>query len=348
MKLDPAIIKVLALDPNSTHVASHGGSGFTATAKITTTTNSHGSGTTEKFYFLKTSHEKDAHTMFEGEHASLNAIHAVVPSLCPVSLAHGSLSDSKKGAFLVTEFLDLSATSRSSRPSSTAQGSGLSLASKLAKLHTTPAPPPPNSSDPRPPLFGFPVPTACGSTIQSNKFTPSWATFYAEQRLLPILALGEQRHGPDAKLRSLVTRTASVVVPRLLGDDHLKSSDGGPIVPVVVHGDLWSGNHGVARVGGPDGPVEEVVFDPSACYAHSEYELGIMRMFGGFDERGFFKEYFQKCPKSQPVDEFEDRMALYETYHYLNHWAIFAGSYRNSAAGRLERLLKKYGGDTRD
>ena len=37
------------------------------------------------------------------------------------------------------------------------------------------------------------------------------------------------------------------------------------------------------------GDVEEVVFDAGSCYAYSEYELGIMRIFGGFSA-GFFNE----------------------------------------------------------
>ena len=49
-------------------------------------------------------------------------------------------------------------------------------------------------------------------------------------------------------------------------------------MPVVIHGDLWSGNKGKGVIGG-EGAVEEVVFDPSAVYGHSEYELGIMNMF---------------------------------------------------------------------
>ena len=53
------------------------------------------------------------------------------------------------------------------------------------------------------------------------------------------------------------------------------------------------------------------MFDPSACYAHSECELGIMRMFGGFGAR-FLKEYHELCPKTEPVAEYEDRVSLYE------------------------------------
>ena len=95
------------------------------------------------------------------------------------------------------------------------------------------------------------------------------------------------------------------VVPRLLGDGHLGGERG--VVPVVVHGDLWSGNKGRGKVGGREA-VEEVVFDASACYGHGEFEFGIMRMFGGVDMR----EYQRLVPRSEPVGEFDDRVRLYE------------------------------------
>lgn len=97
-------------------------------------------------------------------------------------------------------------------------------------------------------------------------------------------------------------------MPRLLGEDHLNNGQG--ITPVVIHGDLWSGNAGRGIIGG-EGTVEDVVFDPSAVYGHNEYELGIMNMFGGFG-RGFFEEYHRLCPKMEPVGEYADRVALYE------------------------------------
>ena len=59
--LDPAIIEALNLDPSNTTVALHGGSGFSATAKITTTIDGQ-----ENHYFLKTSSDSDAATMFKG------------------------------------------------------------------------------------------------------------------------------------------------------------------------------------------------------------------------------------------------------------------------------------------
>ncbi|KAL9102474.1 MAG: hypothetical protein Q9163_002374 [Psora crenata] len=326
MKLDAAVVRSLSLDPAKTRVASHGGSGFTTTAKITTTLHD-GS---QKHFFLKTGEGRDAEVMFAGEHASLNALHTI-PSLCPQSFAHGNLDSG--GAFLVTDFLNMSSNHISA---SDEQGSGLSLAQKLAKLHTTPAPIPEGYDRPR---FGFAVPTCCGDTVQENDFTESWADFYAQHRLLAILKKSERTNGKDEQLRSLVKMTAKEIVPRLIGDDHLNSGKG--VTPVVVHGDLWSGNKGRGRIGGK-GAVEDVVFDPSAAYAHGEYELGIMRMFGGFGE-SFMKEYHSICPKTEPVEEYEDRVNLYELYHHLNHYAIFGGGYKSGAFSIMRNLQRKYG-----
>lgn len=293
------------------------------------------------------------------EHASLNALHAAVPTLnlCPQSHAHGPLRSSPNKFFLATDFLDLNSPSTGSSTS----GTGLSLAAKLAALHTTPAPIPPGFTSP---MFGFPVPTCCGPTRQDNTFTASWAEFYAEHRLRSILREGSRQNGPDGELAEAVERVAASVVPRLLGDEHLKG-----VVPVVVHGDLWSGNHGRGRIGGKGG-VEEVVYDPSCVYGHSEYELGIMRMFGGFG-RGFWSEYESLVPKAEPKDEWEDRVSLYELwvagaiplvcfrpvrfkacelglltlarYHHLNHYAIFGGGYRSGAMSIMRKLISKYG-----
>ncbi|KAG4419932.1 hypothetical protein IFR04_006969 [Cadophora malorum] len=286
-KIDLAILKALSLDAASTTLASHGGSGFSSTYKLS----SRGSDGEEKLYFVKTGGKK-SETMFAGEHASLSTIHGIVPTLCPQSFAHGQLS-STTGSFLVTDFLNLSPSS-SSKP-----GSGVSLAHKLAKLHSIPAPIPDKYDKP---MFGFPVPTCCGETVQDNTFKKSWADFYAENRLRHILRF-------------------------------------------VVHGDLWSGNRGNGTIGS-DGGIEEVVFDPSACYAHSEFEFGIMGMFGGFGG-SFNKDYWSVKGKDEPVGEWEDRRVLYELYHHLNHYAMFGGGYKSGAESIMRKLIKKYGDGTK-
>ncbi|KIV87061.1 hypothetical protein PV11_02632 [Exophiala sideris] len=326
--IDPAILRALSLD-SSAKISTHGSSGFASTFRITTPSAS---------VFVKTSSSNGAQVMFEGEHASLNAIHDAVPSLCAKSFAWAKLE--KGGYFLATEFLDLSRT----RAGSSGGGSGMSLAQKLAKLHSTPAPIPQGHDSSQ---FGFPVTTCCGDTPQDNTFSSSWADFFAKRRLLAILERGEKNNGREEELRRTVERTVNEVVPRLLGDGHLGGKEG--IKPVVVHGDLWSGNKSRGSFVGRDttspdepGALEDVIFDPSACYAHNEYDFGIMSMFGGFGG-SFWKEYHDILPKTEPESEYEDRVALYESYHHLNHYAIFGGGYKSGAMRILKGLLRKYG-----
>ncbi|KAF1952708.1 Ketosamine-3-kinase [Byssothecium circinans] len=282
---------------------------------------------------MKTGRGEDAEVMFRGEHASLTAIHNAVPSLCPQSFGYGHFTSSPSTSFLVTDYLNL--TSRSAKKSSSAP----SLAAKLAKLHTTPAPIPDGYDKP---MFGFPETTCCGDTPQDNSYKSSWADFYANNRLRFILKRAEKHNGVDKELHNLVETTASAVVPRLLSPSHL--NNGEPVTPVVVHGDLWSGNASVGIIGSNGGDAEDVVYDSSACYAHSEFELGIMKMFGGFGG-GFLKEYHELCPKTEPVEEYEDRVKLYELYHHLNHYALFGGGYRSGAVSIMSSLVRKYGGN---
>ncbi|RAH44269.1 putative fructosamine-3-kinase [Aspergillus brunneoviolaceus CBS 621.78] len=346
-----SILRALSnTDPAKTSLSTSGlGSGFTSTGAIRATVPGPDGRDEERRYFVKTSADgTSAAEMFRGEYESLNAIASSVPGFCPRALAWGSLDDDdddaadndsstsppkKKSYYLLTEYLELGGSGRRTSDSS------FTLAHRLARLHSTPAPPDPETRRRR---FGFPVPTFCGDTKQPNRFCDDWAEFYADERLRTILESSERRNGRDGGLRELVERTAGTVVPRLLGRGHLGGGEG--IVPVVVHGDLWNGNAGRGRIAGglESDKAGDVVYDPSACYAHSEFELGIMRMFGGFGAK-FFEEYHRLVPKTEPVEEYEDRVRLYELYHHLNHHAIFGAGYRSGAVSIMEKLLKKYG-----
>ncbi|KAM7220843.1 fructosamine kinase [Rhypophila decipiens] len=366
MTIDPAIIHALNINPASdTEIACtpHGGSGFGASSfKLTVTTPAPDKDNkpSTQSYFLKTGSGPEKSTMFRGEFFSLDAIHSVVPSLCPKPHGWGRMTASEEKFFLLTDFLDLG---KSSSGATSSKGKSLSLAQKLAKLHTTPAPNPPGYEKP---MFGFSVPTCCGATEQDNEWKESWIEFYAENRLRRVLRQGVEAHGADKELSDLVDVVADKVVPRLLGEVERR----GGITPVVIHGDLWSGNFGrgvflpsssstgtatetvqegngsedpeKAKWERVDGQAEEVVYDPASVHGHSEYELGIMKMFGGFSGQ-FWKEYTELVGKAEPKEEWEDRVALYELYHHLNHFALFGGGYRSGAVGIMRRLVGKYG-----
>ncbi|XP_036159731.1 fructosamine-3-kinase isoform X2 [Myotis myotis] len=101
------------------------------------------------------------------------------------------------------------------------------------------------------------------------------------------------------------------------------------IVPALLHGDLWSGN--VAE--DDSGPL---IYDPASFYGHSEFELAIALMFGGFP-RSFFTAYHRKIPKAPGFDQ---RQLLYQLFNYLNHWNHFGREYRSPTLGTMRKLLK--------
>lgn len=65
--VDPAVIEALQLDPEQTKIASHGGSGFASSFKLTSVVD----GQPIKF-FVKTGSGKEAEVMFTGEFDSLS------------------------------------------------------------------------------------------------------------------------------------------------------------------------------------------------------------------------------------------------------------------------------------
>lgn len=101
------------------------------------------------------------------------------------------------------------------------------------------------------------------------------------------------------------------------------------IVPALLHGDLWAGN--VAE--DDSGPI---IFDPASFYGHSEFELAIAGMFGGFSSC-FFSAYHSKIPKAPG---FEKRNKLYQLFNYINHWNHFGTGYRGSTLNVMRKLLK--------
>lgn len=226
-------------------------------------------------------------------------MHATCPSITPAPLAHGNLASSV-GCFLVTEFLDRDNTGKAS-------GASLSLAQKLSQLHSASASIPEGCSSP---VFGFPAVTYCGPTPQPNDYCTSWHDFFVEHRMRMILRTCEVYQGLDHELRYWVERTIAGPIGHLLADGHLGGSKG--IAPALVHGNLWHGNKMRGAIWGTSG-VEDVLFDPSSCWCHSEFEMGILRLFGGFSA-GFFQEYHRLLPKTEPVHEYEDRVSLYQLY----------------------------------
>ena len=98
-----------------------------------------------------------------------------------------------------------------------------------------------------------------------------------------------------------------------------------------MHGDLWSGN----VLGSKDSTY--FIDNPACYYGHSESDLALANMFGGFGN-DFFQIYFQTHPK-QP--DFEKRQYLYQLYHYLNHTNLFGTGYLSGVNNCVAGILKQ-------
>jgi len=257
-------------------------------------------------FFVKINKGSDAYDMFMAEGKGLEAINRAVPEFAPEPLAYDYLNENKKGgAFLITTYIPL--TSSSSREIQ------VELAKKLAKMH---------KHVPLNLKYGFSVSTMCGSTRQDNFYEDDWVEFLKKRRFTPII-------------HHCISVSNNPKLLKEKGDFLVKNLDllFKNYTPQLglIHGDLWSGNWGVnSKTGKP------VIFDPAVTYGDHEYELGIMRMFGGFGPF-FYEEYFKHFPKTKG---FEMRMNLYELYHHLNHMYLFGSGYESSAMALLNLINK--------
>ncbi|PLW38614.1 hypothetical protein PCASD_08230 [Puccinia coronata f. sp. avenae] len=248
--------------------------------KVTDTVNA-------RSYFVKTTGSADT----AGEAESLRVLAAAAPGFVPKPLG---IFQHEGQTVMISEYFDLSFLhSKLER----------SLARRLAAMHdpANPASTPPNG------MYGFDVPTHCGETEQDNTWENEWMVFFRDRRIMSVVERID-----DAEITKLGKTLCDLVIPFLLTDFHPAA------VPVIIHGDLWSGNISVSRETG-----QPVLFDPSSYYGHNEVELGIMNMFGGRSEE-FFEEYYNHRLKSQP--HHAERIRLYELYHHLNHTLIFGVS----------------------
>ncbi|NXR73134.1 KT3K kinase, partial [Pycnonotus jocosus] len=173
--------------------------------------------------------------------------------------------------------------------------------------------------------FGFHTVICCGYLpqlvllLQVNNWHRDWVSFFARQRIQPLMDLIERSSG-DREARELWAQLQLKIPSFFCGIE---------IVPALLHGDLWGGN--VAE--DDSGPI---IFDPASFYGHSEYDLEIARMFGGFSSF-FYSTYHSKIPRAAG---FEKHLQLYQLFHYMNQWNHFGSGYRGSSINIMRNLVK--------
>jgi fructosamine-3-kinase len=199
--------------------------------------------------------------------------------------------------FLVLEWID------EGRPLATTEAS---LGTDLAALHRAGAP-----------SFGREDRRSTGSRGLPNEPCATWAEFYAANRLVPLARLARDGEAiPEAAVADM-----EVLAGRL-------ADIGGPDEPPArLHGDLWSGNRLVGADGG------NWLIDPAAHGGHREFDLAMMRLFGGFGAE-CFEAYEAAWPLAQG---WAARIPLHQVAPLVVHAVKFGGGYVAAAQRAIER-----------
>jgi fructosamine-3-kinase len=201
-------------------------------------------------------------------------------------------------SLLILEWIDCGSPGRSTEAE---------FGAALAELHAVGAP-----------CFGREDRRTTGSRGLPNEPYDSWVEFYASNRLLPLAKLASDAGAlPRAAIRDL-----EAVAGRL-------AELGGPVEPPArLHGDLWAGNrlvdaHGISWL-----------IDPAAHGGQREFDLAMMRLFGGFG-RACFDAYEESFPLATG---WEERVPLHQLAPLTVHAIKFGGGYVGATVDALRML----------
>lgn len=225
-----------------------------------------------------------------------------VPEVLAVTDGVGPTHDGQL-ALLVLEWID---ESRSTAPDEASFGRA------LAELHRSGAG-----------RFGRDDRRATGSLQLPNQPCDDWAEFYATRRLLPLVRIARDRNAVDPVVLGAIEDIA--------GDLSRYGAHDEP--PCLLHGDLWAGNRLVDR------SARSWLIDPAVHGGHREFDLAMMRLFGGFGATAFSAYHDAHAL----ADGHQRRIPLHQLAPLLVHAIKFAGPYPSA----LERAVSELGAQTR-
>lgn len=177
-----------------------------------------------------------------------------------------------------------------------------SFGEQMAELHKTTAE-----------HFGLEQDNYIGSLPQYNDKKDSAAEFYISMRLEPQIKMAEEK-GFRLNVSDRFYKNCEQLIPQEN--------------PSLVHGDLWNGNYLVNAEGLP------CLIDPAVAFAPREMDLGMMKLFGGFQEK-LFQTYNEVFPLEAG---WQERIPLWQLYYLLVHLNIFGAGYRSQVTSIIRQF----------
>jgi len=223
-------------------------------------------------YFVKTAPiARGGGKMLRAEYLGIKEMAETKTIKVPEPIAYGE-GGPLNTAFVIFEYLDMGGG-----------GSAFELGVQLAKMHKS------MSSNGQ---HGFHVDNTIGATPQPNAWVGNWADFWDDHRLGHMLKLTGNLGYGDNTISKLRQKTRELL-------DHDPA-------PSLLHGDLWGGNKGYAKIGGETLPV---IFDPATYYGCRETDLAMTGLFGGFSS-DFYEGYNSEYPLPDP-EAYNKRKVVY-------------------------------------
>lgn len=192
------------------------------------------------------------------------------------------------------------------------RGSDAEFGRSLARLHRSGAP-----------HFGRADRRTTGSRALPNEPCDTWTEFFSTQRLQPLIGLA-------ADAGALAPTTLEGI--RWISE-HLDELGVPREPPARLHGDLWAGNRLIDVTG------TSWLIDPAAHGGHREFDLAMMRLFGGFGIE-CFEAYDQEYALG---DGWRERLPLHQLAPLTVHAIKFGGGYATATDEAVRSVRRNLG-----
>jgi fructosamine-3-kinase len=249
--------------------------------------------TKDSKYFLKLNDAVQYPGMFEREADGLKALADNFKMVVPTVIKHGTAGQQQ---YLLLKWVE------AGKP---ADDTWEKFGKALANMHMQPRP-----------YFGWSVNNYIGSLEQWNAKHETWGAFYTECRIMPLVKkLFDLRTFNKQDVAYAISMCKKTGL--LFGEEPA----------TLLHGDLWSGNIMIAAGG------QAAIYDPAVYYGHREMDIGMTKLFGGFDQR-FYDAYNDVYPLEK---DWQHRLPLTQLYPLLVHAILFGGHYVSGAKANLAK-----------